>query len=61
MRDKRWVLKLDDYEHRLLLRALSDLRNTQIQLEQPTEPIDDLIVRASEAPIQRVKQPVHVR
>lgn len=45
---KKLILSLDDYEQRILIRALNDLRTQLIQEERPTDPVDELIVKIYE-------------
>lgn len=45
---KKLILALDDYEQRILIRALNDLRTQLIQKERPTDPVDELIVKIYE-------------
>ena len=38
-------IKLDEYDLRIVIKALNEFRNRLIQLEYNTEPVDDLFVR----------------
>ena len=55
MKEERRVLTLNDYEHRIVIRALNDLRNAQLEQNKPTEDVDRLIIRAVDAPRKRIK------
>lgn len=55
MKEKRRVLTLNDYEHRIVIRALNDLRTSQLEKDKPTEDVDRLIIRAVDAPRKRIK------
>ena len=55
MKEERRVLTLDDYEHRIVIRSLNDLRNALLEQKKPTEDVARLIVRAVDAPRKRVK------
>ena len=55
MKEERRVLTLDDYDHRIVIHALNDLRNAQLEQKKPTEDVDRLIIRAVDAPRKRIK------
>ena len=55
MKEERRVLTLDDYEHRIVIHALNDLRNAQLEQNKPTEDVDRLIIRVVDAPRKRIK------
>ena len=38
-------IKVDDYELRLIIRALAEWRNTLIAEDKPTEDLDGLLIR----------------
>ena len=46
MKDENRTLTLDDFDHRLIVRALNDLRTDQVQQKKPTEDIDDLMLNS---------------
>lgn len=50
MKDENRTLTLDYFDHRLIVRALNDLRTDQVQQKKPTEDIDDLMLRVIDAP-----------
>ena len=39
----------------IVLNALNTLRNQQVREERPTDPVDELIIKVSEAPLRRMK------
>ena len=45
---KKLILALDEYEQRILIRALNDLRTQLITEERPTDPVDELMVKIYE-------------
>ena len=47
------VIKLDSFEHRLLIRGLSDFRNELIETSSPTEDVDDLLLKIIDAPTKK--------
>lgn len=53
MKEEQRVLTLDDFEHRIVVHALNDLRNEQLEQNRPTEDIDELLLRTIEAPTKR--------
>ena len=55
MKEERRVLTLNDYDHRIVIRALNDLRNAQLEQNKPTEDVDRLIIRVVDAPRKRIK------
>lgn len=42
---RQYVVKLDDYDQRIMIRALNDLRSTLIKEERPTDAVDELMVK----------------
>lgn len=55
MREERYHLDLDKYDRNIMLNALNTLRSEQVREERPTDPVDDLIIRVSKAPIKKTK------
>ena len=47
--DKR-VLTVDQYEYGILIHALNDMRTGLIQEERTTDAVDDLLLKAIDAP-----------
>ena len=41
---RQYVVKLDDYDQRIMIRALNDLRSTLIKEERHTDAVDELMV-----------------
>ena len=46
---------MDKYDKNIMLNALNTLRTEQVREERPTDPVDELIIRVSKAPIRKVK------
>ena len=44
------TVTLNNYEQRVLVRGLSDVRNLRISENQPTEDLDDLMLKVIDAP-----------
>ena len=47
--ERKIQITLDDYERNLIIRALNDLRNSQLQERRPTDAVDELMVKVYEA------------
>ena len=52
MKEERYHLALDAYDKNIVIRALNTLRT---QEERPTDPVDELIIKVSEAPSRKVR------
>ena len=52
---ERYHIALDKYDKNIVINALNNLRNRQIQEERPTEPVDELIDKVANAPTRKVK------
>lgn len=50
MRDGIKTLDLDKYEIGILINALNEFRNQLIKQERETEPVDELLLKAIDAP-----------
>lgn len=55
MKEERYFIALDPYDRNILLHALNQLRNQQIAQERPTDPVDELILKVSRAPMKRIR------
>lgn len=53
MAEEKRTVELSDFEHRLLLRALSGYRNALIRDQRPTRDINDIIMKVAEAPTKK--------
>ena len=51
--EKRYILKLDDFEHRVLVNALNSMRNKLIQEGQYNDALDRLILKVIDAPVKK--------
>lgn len=56
MAEEKKVVTLDDFEQRLMVRGLMDFRNDLLRDEKPTEDINDLILKAIDAPTKKEKR-----
>ena len=53
MKEERYHIALDKYDKNIVINALNNLRNRQIQEERPTEPVDELIDKVSQRTDQK--------
>ena len=51
--EKRYILKLDDFEHRVLVNALNSMRNQLIQEGQYNDALDRLILKVIDTPVKK--------
>lgn len=56
MAEEKRVISIDDFEHRLMVKGLNDLRNDLIQGDKPTEDIDELLLKVIKAPTKKEKR-----
>ena len=56
MADEKKVITLDDFEQRLMVSGLMDIRNDLLKEEKPTEDINDLILKVIDAPTKKEKR-----
>ena len=57
MDNKKYEIKVDDFEHRMLVQALSEKRNELISEGKSTADIDVLLLKAIDAkPVKKEKQ-----
>ena len=56
MLEEKRVVTLNDYEQRLMVRGLTDIRNDALRDGKPTEDVDDLILKVIDAPTRREKR-----
>ena len=54
--EEKKVVTLDDFEQRLMVSSLMDFRNDLLRDEKPTEDINDLILKAIDAPTKKEKR-----
>ena len=56
MAEEKKVVTLDDFEQRLMVSGLMDFRNDLLRDEKPTEDINDLTLKAIDAPTKKEKR-----
>lgn len=54
-REERRVLSLDQYQHGVIVNALNDKRNDLIKEKRPTDIIDEVLLKALDAPRKKVR------
>ena len=54
-KEEKRVLTLDRYEHGVVINALNEMRNDLIGEEQPTAIVDEVLLKAIDAPTQKVR------
>lgn len=55
MKEASFRVEFDKYDMSIMLSALGALRSQQISEKRPTDPIDDLIIKVSKAPLKKQK------
>ena len=56
MAEETRVLSVDDFEHRLMVNSLNELRNDLIRQNKPHEDVDELLLKIIDAPPQGRKR-----
>ena len=54
-REERRVLSLDQYQHGVIVNALNDKRNDLITEKRPTDIVDEVLLKALDAPRKKVR------
>lgn len=54
-REEKHVLELDRYERGVVINALNDMRNDMIGEDRPTDIIDEVLLKAIDAPVKKVR------
>jgi hypothetical protein len=55
MKEEKVVLKLDSYEEGAVITALNDLRNKELENQEPTDFVDGLLLKVLHSPKRKVK------
>ena len=53
--EERRVLSLDQYQHGVIVNALNDKRNDLIKEKRPTDIVDEVLLKALDAPRKKVR------
>ena len=56
MKEELHILTLDRYEHGVVINALNDFRNDLIGEKRPTDAVDDVLIKAIDAPTRKEKR-----
>ena len=54
-KEEKRVLTLDRYEHGVVVNALNELRNDLLEEQRSTDIVDELLLKAIDAPTKKVK------
>ena len=55
MKEERYHIALDDYEHGIIIRSLDDTKTELIKEGKTTDAVDDLIIKVGYAPKKKFK------
>lgn len=55
MKEERYHIALDDYEHGVVIRALNDTKTELMNEGKSTDAVDDLIIKVGYAPKRKFK------
>lgn len=55
MKEKRYHLALDDSERHIMIHALNDYRNDLLEENRAPDAVEDLILKAANAPDKKVR------
>ena len=55
MKEEKYHIALDKYEHGVMINALNELRTKQIKENRPTDVVDELIIETANAPKKKFK------
>jgi hypothetical protein len=56
MMEEKRVLTLDKYEQGIVINALNGFRNDLIEDKRPTDAVDDVLIKAIDAPTKKEKR-----
>lgn len=51
-----YVIEVSDYQHRVIMRSLSDIRNELIEKRRPTDDVNDALLRVIDAKPKKRKR-----
>lgn len=55
MRNSKYYIAIDEYERRIIINSLNNLRNKLIADGKYTDAVDDVLVKVVNAPIKKFK------
>lgn len=47
--ERKYIINFDEYDQRILIRALNDLRTSLIEEERSTDAVDELMIKVYDA------------
>lgn len=56
MREEKRVITVDSFEHDLLINGINEFRNSLLEEEQPTEDVDELLMKILDAPPRKKRR-----
>jgi len=57
MKMEKMILELDAIEQGIIVTALNDMRNGKLKEQRSTDAVDDVLLKAIDAPIRKVRVP----
>ena len=54
-KEEKRVLTLDKYEHGVVVNALNEMRNDLLEEQRSTDIVDEVLLKASDAPTKTVR------
>ncbi len=54
-KEEKRVLTLDKYEHGVVVNALNEMRNDLLEEQRSTDLVDEVLLKAIDAPTKKVK------
>jgi len=54
-KEEKRVLTLDKYEHGVMVNALNEMRNDLLEEQRSTDIVDEVLLKAIDAPTKKVK------
>lgn len=55
MRNQKYYIAVDEYERRIIINSMNNLRNRLIAEGRYTDAVDDVLVKVMKAPIKKFK------
>ena len=55
MKTEKMILELDAIEQGIIVTALNDMRNGKLKEQRSTDAVDDVLLKAIDAPIRKVR------
>ncbi|MCM1508811.1 MAG: hypothetical protein NC177_17015 [Ruminococcus flavefaciens] len=55
MKNQKYYIAIDEYERRIIINSLNNLRNKLIAKGRYTNAVDDILIKVANAPIKKFK------